>query len=416
MKYFKFMRQYQKNLPYTLLVNNIIDNYNVLNEASHYYKGSKNAIDDISEHIFNDFESRKKLKDFDSGYSFISNYGVAVPRKEATTIDLCSNFKAFPIYVKYEYVEIPNLFFRVNDRAEYPDCVVISANEYAIESMLNMMKHRINLAKQNKTFSEAFDDDYDFYLIVPKLRHEFVHIRQNYGLNVDITRNKKMVNTDIEHIFKFRNNTFAYDNIEKYMYIFGFSELSQRVSEVAETINSMSDESIFKRTVNVQNYSDWCAKLFNYTQTVHFVKQMKSMIEDIRDTIGVGWYDVVLPIAYFFMFYNMFKTKISISKEHIQKVITTLEEYKNKNMSEDYNIPKEVLEKFITNNDMEFCRQFVKWMENLVYDFQANVYTAIYYVLYTRFWEFDDIMKYNLSRKHDILKKMIEYRKETADE
>jgi len=35
-----------------------------------------------------------------------------------------------------------------------------------------------------------------------------------------------MVNTDIEHIFKFRNNTFAYDNIEKYMYIFGFSELS----------------------------------------------------------------------------------------------------------------------------------------------------------------------------------------------
>jgi hypothetical protein len=52
----------------------------------------------------------------------------------------------------------------------------------------------------------------------------------------------------------------------------------------------------------------------------------------------------------------MFKTKISISKEHIQKVITTLEEYKNKNMSEDYNIPKEVLEKFITNNDMEFCR------------------------------------------------------------
>ena len=55
-------------------------------------------------------------------------------------------------------------------------------------------------------------------------------------------------------------------------------------------------------------------------------------------------------------------------------------------------------------------------MENLVYDFQANVYTAIYYVLYTRFWEFDDIMRYNLSKKHDILKKMIEYKKETAGE
>lgn len=199
------MRFIQHNKPYYLVIDNILKNHNSLFEASHYYKGSRNAVYDISEHIFNDINNRR-FNDFDSGYVFISNYGVAVTKAEADNIDMFSNFKQFPIYVVYDDLCDLSTYFVVGDRQENKNRVVVIANYPAITKYLVDVKRDIDTKKRIGTFNEAFDDDYEYYLLVPKVKHEFVHIRQNYGLDIDITKNKKMVNTDIEHFFKYNND------------------------------------------------------------------------------------------------------------------------------------------------------------------------------------------------------------------
>ena len=73
--YFKHYEQ----LPYKLQVDRLLHDFNSLNESQHIYKGSRNAVHYISEHIFNDLNNyRYKAQDFNSGFSFISNYGVAI--------------------------------------------------------------------------------------------------------------------------------------------------------------------------------------------------------------------------------------------------------------------------------------------------------------------------------------------------
>ena len=163
----------------------------------------------------------------------------------------------------------------------------------------------------------------------------------------------------------------------------------------------MSDEQIFNMCSGKGTYYDKCAVMFNYTEPVHHMKLMTDMRQDIEDTYDVGYYDVVLPIAYFFMFYNMFKTKIHISKEHIQKIITVFE---NEGRTENMYL--------ITANDKKFCREFNLWLTDMICKFQANVYTAIYYIMYTRFWEFDDIQQYSFSERQNILSKMYKYDEE----
>lgn len=66
----------------------------------------------------------------------------------------------------------------------------------------------------------------------------------------------------------------------------------------------------------------------------------------------------------------------------------------------------------ITANDKKFCREFNQWLTDIIYKFQANVYTAIYYIMYTRFWEFDDIQQYSFSERQNILSKMYKYEEE----
>lgn len=376
--------------PYAFQIAEIIYKSNIINEAQHIYKGSQDATETISKRIFSDFENNKTIS-FQTGYSFISNYGVIIPDSETKNIN-STFFKAFPLRIEYKYISNVNLYFYVNDRAEFPNEVVITANVYAISEYLESCKEEIEKKKHFNTFNEATDDDYDYCLIETKLKHELLHIRQNYGLiDKDVSQSRKMVNTDIEYLFDYGyKNDQAYDIVQKYMYIFGFSELSERVNEAAETVNTMRDDMLFSKLQNSHSRADACVTMFNYTQHKHLTQYMIEMKKDMEDTLYAKVYSVVLPIAYFFMFYNMFKTKLKMDKEHVQKVI--------------YDESK------ANKNDLDFCKEFIVWLDNLIYDFRANVYTAMHYVLYVRLWEANDIEKYNLTRRKEIISKELKYR------
>jgi len=376
--------------PYIFQINELIYKTNILNEGQHVYKGSQDAIEDISKRIFSDFKNNKTIS-FRTGYSFVSNYGVIVPFTETKNIN-SKFFKSFPIRIEYKYLSNVNLYFYVNDRAEFPYEIVITTNVYAISEYLESSRNEIQQKKQSGTFNDATDNDYDYCLIETKLKHEMLHVRQNYGLtDNDVSQTRKMVNTDIEHLFDYGyKNEQAYDIVQKYMYIFGFSELSQRINEASEVVNTMRDDMLDAKLKNSHSRTDACVYMFNYTQNKHLTQYMIEMKKDMEDTLYAKVYSVVLPIAYFFMFYNMFKTKLKISKEHVQKVI--------------YDESK------ANKNDLDFCKEFIVWLNNLIYDFRANVYTAIHYVLYVRLWESSDIERYNLTRRNEILSKEIKYR------
>lgn len=346
-----------------------------LNESLHVFRNCEQAIDDISRTIADDFAGRKMLSK-STGWYFVSNSVTAI-REE----DVKPNDTAYPIRIQYEPFPRFNIVMCVLDRKEHPDEIVLYVNIANLSSQI-----------EGKSGKDAYN------YIHNKVSHEFGHIRENYGLFwitsgktrqkevIDVSQTKRYVTSNIEHFFSFDDDDTQeeleqlYTVIHDIMYEFSPTEMSQRIRETYDFVSlydtdelKMLEKSIIDadlRGIESDRYK-LTARFFDMTQPMHYYRKMSREVEEITkcEDSDAGLKHS-LTLAYYFKYYNIYKTDDPISRNLIEHLWTT--------------------SKFTADERKRYksyYKHFCYFMSKSLRDFKHRLYSVIFALLHKRLWE-----------------------------
>ena len=150
----------------------------------------------------------------------------------------------------------------------------------------------------------------------------------------------------------------------------------------------MTKEEIFDKDDSLRNINHMTKVIFSKTADVHLWYMMKECAEDTGMWFDFGNYDMILMTAFYFKYYNIYKTSDSLSKTYIDTVI-------NKSNTD------ETVMKL-------YSRHFIKWLNEQLEQQMRKLYTVIQYNFYKRFYEWSDINHYGVGLADRISEGFIE--------
>lgn len=319
-----------------------------LDEAYHVFKNCQDAIDEISRQIY-DCLMRKDYTDFVTKFAYC-------PELKRTVRDSESEYDdSYPVRITFED-SIEHWDMVVQDRADYPDEVVITVNIHITD------------------FTEE-ENLKDF--IHTKLTHEFGHVRQNYGQrDRDISQSRKYMSTDIdEDIFEYPSDDIKNECmriVKDFMYAFAPAEMQQRCAELHDAVVSRPVNELERIAGQYDTRTDSVTRIIDMYEYIHGIEQMKKLIWQTRNAVRSVEFLIVLVIAWYFKEANLYKPKQPLNKGFIQSFLDGHP---------------------IDNADAVYANQFISWLESHTRRYVHNIYTVVHYILYTRVWHFSDRMR-----------------------
>lgn len=317
----------------------------ILNEELYVFRNCVDAIEEISSEIF----AAADLNHMISGPTSWS-YNPELKRTVNENENLKLYKDGFKIFINYQVDFTGNWYMAVADRRDYPNQIMIDVNVAKIKELSEIE-------------------------IRSKLKHEFGHIRQNYGIrNYDISHNGRFVDTDYQKdIFKFPDECpedVLYDVIDEFMYIFSPVEIQQRYNELYQYLIDLSTEDLEKLISRYKKRNMAVAFMVENTNNIHLLNRMKQDIQQIKNAIGNQEFQIPLIIAYYFKRYGMFKTSDEISVQFVQNSIDEIADI---------------------THQRKLSLKFHHWLEDVVIrKYIRYIHTIVHYILYSRLWEFDD--------------------------
>ena len=293
---------------------------------------------------------------------FSTDYGYSPELKRTVYKDEPEYDDSFKISVRFVNTNAFDLL--VEDRKDFPDRIVISVNV----RFCNMY----------------VEWDYDF--IHYKLKHEFGHIKQNYGNRyMDISQSRKFSGPDIDkNIFNFHENielkSECVDVVQSFMYAFSPVEMQQRCAELYDLMDNMSNDELYDSIPEYSNRGDSIARFLEQYENIHWIGHLKKMINQCQTAILSNDYIIVLIIAYYFKEANIYKPKLPLLKGFVQSFLDDEE---------------------LTTEDKIYATQFYQWLKRYLQKYIHNVYTVAHYIIYTRIWHYQDCRNLKKTKKID---------------
>ena len=301
--------------------------------------------------------------------------------------------QGYPIYVKCIH-DRNNIGTKmsVNDHNDNPEEILIVVNfdafQYIFDSWDAYAKQFPDYEKRQEQMNNALKR-----LFRSTLKHEFGHIRQNYSIHTGhqpITDNRKFVSDNIDKTLFPTVNPSYYNKVEMFMYLFSPVEQQQRCAELYEYVNNMTPEEIFGN--NIENSHKGSSydlhQVIVNTENIHLRNEMKDCIDFAYDMkLNPGTQRMLILIAFYFKYYNLYKTVDKIDKNFIEKV------FSGKADTFDVDL---------------YCEHFLPWLDSELLKYTKKIFNVVHYNLYKRFWELEDVQHYGVDFGERISEGLIE--------
>lgn len=357
-----------------------------LYEERHVYRQCEDAIEELFDTLY------KRFKNNETGFFKTGLY------YEPYTRDCNVYEQGYPIYVEcIDDKNYSDIKMTVQDYNENPEEILLVVNFYPFRELWKKYVDSMNRIypdeSKRKKMLITKENDFKECIFKASLKHEFGHIRQNYSIHTGKQRlvdNRKFVSDNIDTtLFDFVNPS-QYHQVMRFMYLFSPVEQQQRLAELYEYVNNMTESEIYGDTTGKEHFDRYedVNRVIVQTDLVHLIGTMKECFNDLGMWgCNPAGSKITVLIAFYFKYYNLYKTRETINREFVEKV------FKNK----------------ADADDVDFCHEnFLYWLNDQILEYTKKVYTVVHYNLYKRFTEWTDVKKYGVDFGERISEGLIE--------
>lgn len=330
-----------------------------LAEERHVYMECQEAVEELADILYDKFK-KNETGFFKTGIYYEPN------------TKTCNIYEqGYPIYVDcIDDDTVADMRMQIEDYQDNPEEILLVVNFSGIRNTTTIdLKRMRSLVK-----------------------HEFGHIRQNYTYINGTQRlidTRKFVSDNFDPTLLSTINRSHYGYIRKFMYLFSPIEQQQRLAELYEYVNNMTEGEIFGIMSGKihKHCSNEIKQIIVDTSDIHLRNKMQDCVEDLKRWKKIDAMRMIMTIAFYLKYYNIYKTRDEINTKLLDDMFHNKED---------------------KNDVIFYYENFLYWLNDQILEYTKKIYTVVHYNLYKRFLEESDIQYYGVDFGERISEGLIE--------